>query len=541
MHHYRFSFLLLFALSCFYPLQAEDEYKDVDLSSPRATIIAHLGSLQPGNYHYKTAARAFLQKGRSEEEAIELAVGLKNFLDEKGIHIDLNNVPKDSDYINPRSKFHQYQLVESLPKIYLTKVQDQWLYSEETAQYIKDFYEDNYFLGKQALLKWLPPFFKEKTVFKLYVWQVAAMLIVLLLLGSIYQLVVSLVKQILRPLSAKWGFEEMNTLAGPLTITLLILLFRLTILYLNLPFPVHYSLIKYSKSLLAFMAMLLCYHLVDASAFYINKRTLEKSLNFNLVLLPMAKVSLKVIIIIVGLLVILQGLQYNIKGLLAGVGIGGLGFALASQDTIKNFFGSLVILTDRPFDVADHIVSGNIEGKVEEIGFRSTRIRTSQGSIIYVPNGKLADSHITNHGLRQYKEFSTSLAISHHTPKILLDTFIEGLQKIAAYHPSTREGKYYVYLYDLKESVLSIKFEVKFNVTDYATELQSRHELILSIIKLAESLGICFSFPTYTLHMESFPEKKLITPEYITDPVVLKERLQDFLGNHQAPPTVGVV
>jgi MscS family membrane protein len=526
--------VLFFSFFLVTEVRAEDNnYVEINLTSPRATIITHLGSLQPGNCHHKVAAKVFFQKGRTEEEAIELAVRLKDILDEKDIQIDLDKIPDDSNYIDPKYKFHRYQLAQDLPKIYLVKVQGKWLYSESTVQYIQAFYQQHDFLAKKGLLKWLPPFFKKKTIFKLHVWQLIATLLTLLFVISIHQLVSSLYRQLLRPFATQGGYEEAKSLAEPLSLLFLTFLTRTMLGYLNLPLPVYNGLVKYTKSFAAFMAMILFYYLVDVVASYIHKKTLEKKVNFNLILLPMARVSSKVLVLVVGVLFTLKSLNFNIQGILAGVGIGGLGFALASQDTIKNFFGSLVILTDKPFVVGDMIISGTIDGKVEEIGFRSTRIHTSQESTIYVPNAKLADTHINNFGLKQYKEFNTIIAIAYNTPLVLIETFIEGLRKIAERHPSIRDGKQAIYLNDLKESRLEIKFEVKFNVTDGGKEKKVRHELLAGIIKLAEELGIPFSFPTQTLYMESFPEKKPNIPTYTTDPEKLKEILNAFLNNQQ--------
>jgi len=213
------------------------------------------------------------------------------------------------------------------------------------------------------------------------------------------------------------------------------------------------------------------------------------------------------------------------------VGIGGLGFALASQDTIKNFFGSLVILTDKPFNIGDYIHADNIDGKVEEIGFRSTRIRTAQGSSIYVPNGKLADMYIDNYGLKQYKQFKTDIPIAYTTPIPLIETFIEGLRKIGERCPAAREGTYYIYLYDLKKSIIYIKFEVSFDVTDYSSELANRQDILLKIIKLAKTLGVQFAFRARTLHTENDAEEKehLIGADPNAELAALREKLQAFL------------
>lgn len=114
--------------------QARDDSQfEYSLALPCATIITHVGSLQEGNCHYEIVAKTFSQKVSTGEQAIKLVVELKNILDKTGILIDLSKLPQEKNYIDPKVKFHKYQLTAALPKIYLVKVQDQGLYSEETA------------------------------------------------------------------------------------------------------------------------------------------------------------------------------------------------------------------------------------------------------------------------------------------------------------------------------------------------------------------------------------------------------------------------
>jgi MscS family membrane protein len=523
----------LFFLSffCVHILAAKEQsYLDLNLSTPRAAIITHLGSLQPDNYQVKIAAKVFSQKGRTEEEAISLAIKLRDILEEKAVHIDLQTIPDDTNYIDPKYKFHRYQLTPALPKVYLVKVYGRWIYSEATVRFIDAFQQRHNFLDKEGVIKKLPNFFLQKTILKLYVWQILAIIFSIGFLILIYRFIAHVCKQLLKLLALRVDYEEIIRLAEPLSLILLTLLFRLMVWYLSLPLPVHKTLVEYTKSLLCVFTISLFYKLVDVGGSYIYRKTVEKTWNFNLVLLPMLRVSLKVVVLLLGGLATLQTLHFDIKGLLTGVGIGGLGFALASQDTIKNLFGSLVILIDKPFDVGDMILSGDIEGRVEEIGFRSTRIYTKQSSTIYVPNGKLADAYIDNYGTKQYRGFSTLLVISYNTPLAVIETFIEGLRKLAEHHPATREGRQTVYVHSLKESRLEIQFDVKFNLTDGNKEKEVKHELLLGIIKLAETLHLPFAFPTQTIHMESFPEKQPNKPPYLTDPEALKERLQEFFA-----------
>jgi MscS family membrane protein len=525
-----YTILLACSLLSFYQVQASDkEDLEYNLSTPRATIITHLGALDEENCNYEIAAQPFLHNNRTIDESIKLAIGLRDLLKEKGIQIDLDNIPSDPNYIDRRAKFHKYQLIESLPKVYLVKVHNQWVYSEATVKYIEKFFQRNYLLGKNVSLEWLFKHLYRKVFFEIHVWQFAALLLSLLVSLILYRILNFLLQRYSRSLTSSEGYEVINPLVSPFNIFIICLLFGILIPMLRLPRILESRLLICTRGSLFFIAMLLCYRLADLFSFYIHKRAIEKKTNFNLVLLPMVTVCLKVVVIIVGILITVQSLGFNIRGLIAGVGIGGLGFALASQDTIKNFFGSLVILTDKPFKIGDHIIADKVDGKVEEIGFRSTRIRTDKDSIIYIPNGKLADTCVDNHGEKQYKRFSTEIAIPHTTPAPLIETFIEGLKKIVEHCPAVREGKYYTYLYNLEESSFYIKLEVVFSVTDYNIELANRQEILLQISRLAYMLGIPFG--TYILRKHSTFDEETFLANWESDPNSLKEKLQNFFNN----------
>ena len=229
-----------------------------------------------------------------------------------------------------------------------------------------------------------------------------------------------------------------------------------------------------------------------------------------------------------GALVILDNLDVNITGIIAGLSIGGLAFALAAQDTIKNFFGSLMIFFDRPFQVGDWITSGDVDGTVEEVGFRATRIRTFRNSVMYIPNGVITNQMIDNHGLRIYRRFFTQLAVKYDTPPAVLQAFTDGLKEIVANHEKTRKDYYEVHVNNLGSTAIEVMFYAFFETKDWSGELKARHETILLIIRLAEQLGVEFAFPTQTLHVESLPDKN-VPMNYDTDMQSLKLKVQHFL------------
>ena len=131
-----------------------------------------------------------------------------------------------------------------------------------------------------------------------------------------------------------------------------------------------------------------------------------------------------------------------------------------------------------------------------------------------MPNSKLADSTVDNHGLRQYRRFYTQIALTYDTPPELIQTFVEGLRKIVENHPDTRKDYYNVYFNDMASFSLNVMFYIFFEVPGWPEELKARHEILLEIMKLAEKLGVNFAFPTQTLHMENFPGQPSLSPSY---------------------------
>ncbi len=190
----------------------------------------------------------------------------------------------------------------------------------------------------------------------------------------------------------------------------------------------------------------------------------------------------------------------------AGLGIGGLALALAAKDTAANLFGSLTIFVDAPFYVGDWIKAAGVEGTVQEIGLRSTRVRTFADSVVTVPNSKLADSNIENFSRRNFRRYVTRLGIGYGAQPSQIEAFVEGIRAIIAGHPDTRKDSYEVHFVDYGESALEIMLYVFFDVPGWSAELQARHQLLVEIKRLAREVGVDFAFPTRTLHLDTQAE-----------------------------------
>ena len=218
--------------------------------------------------------------------------------------------------------------------------------------------------------------------------------------------------------------------------------------------------------------------------------------------LPVISLVLKIVVVVSGLAAILRLFNFDVGTVLAGLGIGGLAFALAAQDTLKNFFGSLMLIADRTFRVGDLVKIGENEGVVQSVGLRSTRIRGLDDALLTVPNSDLTTAHVTNFGARRYRRFHTKITVAHGTAAERLVQFRDGILDLIRNHDQIRQEKYEVAVNDLGPSGIEILIQVFFEVSDGHAELTARDDLILDILRLAERLGISFDSPSIVFERE---------------------------------------
>jgi len=244
------------------------------------------------------------------------------------------------------------------------------------------------------------------------------------------------------------------------------------------------------------------YRLVDLLSTHLIKRAEETESKLDDALVPLIPKSLKIFITVIGFVFVADNLNIDISSLLAGLGLGGLAFALAAKDMVQNLFGSVTVLLDRTFSVGDWIIVAGVEGTVESIGFRSTRIRTFYNSLITVPNSKFITADVDNMGERTYRRYTTHMLLTYDTPPDRIEAFCEGVRELVRCHPYMRKDYYHVYLNNFSESAVEVLVYVFWETPDWGTELRERHRFLLDTLRLAERLGVEFASPTRTLYMK---------------------------------------
>jgi MscS family membrane protein len=170
------------------------------------------------------------------------------------------------------------------------------------------------------------------------------------------------------------------------------------------------------KMLVSISTVWSAFRLVDMVYVLMLSRAMRTENKFDDLLVPMVSKSLKVFVVVVGAIFTADNLNIDVTSLLAGLGLGGLAFALAAKDLLGNFFGSLTVLLDRPFHIGDWVIIGDVEGSVEDVGFRSTRIRTFYNSLVTLPNSNLTTTTIDNMGARRYRRMKAMLGLTYQTP-----------------------------------------------------------------------------------------------------------------------------
>ena len=185
-----------------------------------------------------------------------------------------------------------------------------------------------------------------------------------------------------------------------------------------------------------------------------------------------------------------------------------------------------MIFIDKPFHIGDWISAGEVVGTVEEVGFRSTRIRAADTSIFQIPNSSLSELVINNSGLRLYRRYNTQLGLRYDTPPELIEAFVKGVREIIIAHPDTKSDSFNVEFTGFGDSALLIMMNMYLKDLAWSSEQKSRHQIHITIVKLAKELGVDFAFPSTTVMIEQFPEKKSLELHYNND----EKRINDVIN-----------
>lgn len=221
----------------------------------------------------------------------------------------------------------------------------------------------------------------------------------------------------------------------------------------------------------------------------------------NTVISLFAKIFKFVIYIFAGM-VIIGELGYDINGLVAGLGLVSLTISLAAQDTVKNLFGGIIIILDKPFAPGDWIETSNIEGVVEDITFRSTRIRTFKNSVVTVPNSVLSNIDIINWSKMNKRKINSDICVTYNTPLKNICNAVSKINLMLEMHPDVDKSDIFVKVSEMTSSGIKIMIQYYTTRINYDAYLSVKENITYRILQILDNEKVTISFPTQTIHIE---------------------------------------
>ena len=299
----------------------------------------------------------------------------------------------------------------------------------------------------------------------------------------------------------------------------LILLILLFVAFENLHFPAAWNLVSVNKFgtrmvldrgydlLLAVNIIWVLFRMVDFLGLILAEKAAATETNQDDQLVVFATEILKISILLFGTVIILGSVFHlNVTSLVAGLGIGGLAVALAAKESLENILCSFVIFFDKPFVLGDMVRVGSVEGKVEKVGFRSTRIRTVEKSFLTIPNRKMIDAELDNLSQKTFRRVRFNIGLTHTTKASQIKAIVADIQEHLDHNPDiATEGQ--TRFVRIGTYALEVRIEYFVTSIDWNLYLRIQEEVSFAILEIVEKHGGTLAFPTQTIQLDSGLEK----------------------------------
>ncbi len=497
------------------------------LKSPRATMRTFIEAMDEvkknsgsSRSYFDQAARTFnlsrIDENLREMTGRQAAERLINTLD-RITKVDFNHIPDDSEgsiwYFRKQTITEGNDTIEA--EIAIEKNADgAWRFTPQTVSTISVLYSAvshlkvvdgviEYKNWKTKIKAWMPAWTSEDfLMFSKGQWLgfLVVFVLAILALSLVRYLTTLYIRDMVKKESLDFKEKDHYKATLPFGLLAFSLVCMGGVRVLELDLEAFEVLVRAFYILIALTSVWTAVKIVDLISMHFKKIAKDTHNKFDDVLVPMLSKTAKVLVVAFGTILVAHSLTFDIGSILAGLGIGGVAVALAAKDTISNLFGSVTVIMDRPFLIGDYVIlDKGLEGTVEEVGFRSTRLRTPHQSLVSLPNNVLANMAIDNYGMRGSRRFRIFLQMEYSTPIDKLEEFCERLRYMCKIHPLIDPNNAQIYINDMTDKSVNILLNVFFRTTVGDVELEERHKLIVEILKLAKEIGVRFAFPSNTM------------------------------------------
>lgn len=489
--------------------EAEEEASP---TSPRASLQEYLDACRDGRY--EDAARYLDLEGIAPERGPELARRLKGVLD-RHLWIDLSLISAQEEGDLDDGLAESAERIGSIPTgdgrqapVSLVRQAGddggQWVFSSGTVARIDGWYED---LGDRWMRENLPAVLLRPGPRELLWWQWLALLPLGLVSWAGGRLLGAITRRIVARLTSRtqsdWDDKLLARLTGPLTLAWSLLLARVLLEPLALYPPAEEFLVRILRALGLAVVFWGLWRVVDIVTDAVGLMPALQGRPSARSMLMLGERLGKVLVAAFGLVAALSELGYPVASLVAGLGLGGLAFALAAQKTVENLFGSVALAVDEPFRVGDFVHIEDFVGTVEAIGLRSTQIRTLDRTLISIPNGKLADMRLESFAARDRLRLACIVSLVYSTSAEQMRAVLAGLENVLRSHPKIWPDAVVVRFKELGAASLDIEIMAWFQTQDWGEFQLIRQGVLIQFMEVVEKAGSEFAFPTQTLHIES--------------------------------------
>ncbi|HEX2466173.1 MAG TPA: mechanosensitive ion channel family protein [Thermoanaerobaculia bacterium] len=346
----------------------------------------------------------------------------------------------------------------------------------------------------------LPAPLRREGFLDLRIWQWLALPVLLLIALVLATFATIAVRRVLRPAVERTETtiddNFLKRVRGPLLLAFTIMFFAAGLPVLALAEPVHVFLRGLLKGLGVVALSWAALRLIDLFCFGLSHRFDREGRRRLGALVPLGRRTAKIFLSAIAVVVLLQNVGLDVTGLIAGLGIGGIAVALAAQKTIENIFGGIAVITDQPVNVGDLCrFRDGATGVIEEIGLRSTRIRTPERSLVTIPNADFSQRELENLAARDRIRLFTVIGLRYETTPDQLRAVLEGLRQLVGGHPRVHEGTVHIYFIRFGPSSLDVEISAYVKTTDQDDFNAVREEIFLRMIDTIERCGTGLARP----------------------------------------------
>jgi MscS family membrane protein len=481
---------------------------------PREVVLSYLEACRAGDYRH---AAGFLDLRhvpalQRVAEGPVLAEQLKTVLDQK-LWIDLDvlsdapagelddGLPDDFERVGTIAT-SRGSVDILLQRVFDPDETPRWRFSLSTVTRIPFLYGE---FGNGPIEKLLPAPLVRIRFLEMRLWQWLGLLVLIFVAMGVAWIAQSIVYAVLRPLVRRTQitFDDrlLEMMVGPLRVGAWVAAFSIGTLFVGLSVPVHTALRAVQAGITVIAVTWIAIRLVDLCSAMLEAQLQAQGKTAAVSVLPLGRRTVKVALGTLAFIGLLQNLGVQVTGLVASLGVGGLAVALAAQKTFENFFGGIAVIMDQPVRVGDACRIGSVEGTVEDIGLRSTRIRTLDRTVVAIPNGEFASMQIENLGRRDQFRLLLRVGLRCETTPDQLRYVLVELKKLLVAHPRVVTDSSRVRFVGLGISSLDVELLGFVRTKDLHEFSAVREDVLLRVMEVLQSSGTGIAVPAQTLYL----------------------------------------